>query len=83
MSPNDLVCARDYQGALAQYKKVLEADPDFNAVHTSLASPDAYQGKYAEALAEVDKFREVPDVTLQYFRAWVSPCPAAGRRVLS
>src|SRR5262249_42694700 len=25
-----LICARDYEGALAQYKKVLEMDPEFN-----------------------------------------------------
>src|SRR5262249_32536923 len=65
-----LICARDYEGALAQYKKVLEMDPEFN-VHAGLASLYALQGKYAEALAEVDKMREVRDVTLQWFRAWV------------
>src|SRR5215813_9935413 len=47
-----LVCARDYQGALAQYKKVLEVDPEFNPVHRSLAQLYVLQGKYAEALAE-------------------------------
>src|SRR5262249_55061077 len=41
----------------------------------------ALQGKYAEALAEVDKMREVPDFTLQWFRAWVYAL--SGRRAES
>jgi len=76
-----LVCARDYQGALAQYKKVLEVDPEFNRVHNDLAGLYILQGKYAEALAEMDKMREVPDVSVQGFRAWVYAL--SGRRVES
>src|SRR5262249_15248321 len=76
-----LNCARDYQGALAQYKKVLEVDPEFNRARSGLASLYALQGKYAEALAEVDKMREVRDVILQWFHAWVYAL--SGRRAES
>ena len=66
-----LVCARDDQGALTQYKKVLEMDPGFDRAHSSLAGLYARQGKYAEALAEYGKIGEVKDVDVQWFRAWV------------
>jgi len=66
-----LVWARDYEGALAQYKKVLEMDPGFSPIHGNLARLYALQGKYAEALAEMDKMREVPDVRLHWYRAWI------------
>jgi len=76
-----LVYARDYEGALAQFKKVLEMDPGFKPVHGSLAALYALQGKDAEALAEVDKMREVPDMGLQWFRAWIYAL--SGRRAES
>src|SRR5262249_6689238 len=76
-----LVYARDYQGALAQFKKVLETDPGFNRVHGDLAGLYALQGKYAEALAEVDKIPELPDGALQWWRAWVYAL--SGRRAES
>jgi TolB-like protein/lipoprotein NlpI len=68
---NVLVCARDYQGALAQYTKLLEMDPGFNRAHGDLAVLYALQGKYAEALAELDKMREGPELRVQEYRAWV------------
>src|SRR5262249_5638522 len=40
-----LVYARDYEGALAQFKKVLEMDPGFKPVHAHLATLYALQGK--------------------------------------
>jgi tetratricopeptide (TPR) repeat protein len=49
----------------------LEMDPGFNPVHANIATLYALQGKYAEALAEVDKMREAPDIWLQGFRAWI------------
>src|SRR5262249_50806447 len=73
-----LVYARDYEGALAQFKKVLEMDPGFKPVHAHLATLYALQGKDAEALAEVDKMAEVPDMALPWFRAWVNAL--SGRR---
>src|SRR5262249_2290996 len=48
-----------------------ESDPGFSSVHGNIAVVYARQGKYAEALAEYDKIREVPDVRVQWFRAWV------------
>jgi len=66
-----LLCARDYQGALAQFRKVLEMDPGFNRAHRDLALLYAFQGKYVEALAELDKMREEPGVRLQLYRARV------------
>jgi serine/threonine-protein kinase len=72
-----LVCARDYEGALAQYKKVLEMDPGFN-LHGDLARVYALQGKYAEALAEGDTSS---DVGKQWWRAWVYAL--SGRRAES
>jgi serine/threonine-protein kinase len=66
-----LVLARDYEGALAQYKKVLEVDPRFNPVHVMIAELYGVEGKYAEALAELDKMGGVGDVTLLAFRAWI------------
>jgi len=68
---NVLASARDYEGALAQCKKVLEMDPGFDPVYGNIGTLYALQGKYAEALAEVDKMREARDVWLQGFRAWV------------
>src|SRR5215471_17479921 len=76
-----LVCVRDYQGALEQYKKVLEADPEFNRVHGDLAGLYALQGKYAEALAEVDKIPQLSDRGLQWWRAWIYAL--SGRRAES
>jgi tetratricopeptide (TPR) repeat protein len=76
-----LVYARDYQGALAQFEKVLEMDPGFSKVHGDLAFLYAFQGKHAEALAEVDKMRDALDVTLQWYRAWVYA--QSGRRAES
>jgi len=73
-----LFYAHDYEGALAQYKKVLEMDPGFKPVHAHLATLYALQGKDAEALAEVDKMGEVPDMALPWFRAWVNAL--SGRR---
>src|SRR5262249_3690812 len=53
----------------------------FNPIHGNLAQLYALQGKYVEALAEVDKMREAPEVTLQWYRAWVYAL--SGRRVES
>src|SRR5262249_45352212 len=72
---------RDYQGALAQYRKVVEMDPEFNRVHVGIAGLYVLQGKYAEALAEVDKMRDVPDVSVQWWRAWIYAL--SGRRAES
>src|SRR5262249_29524130 len=69
------------QGALAQYKKLLEVDPGFNRVHGDLAWVYALQGNYAEALAEVDKIPQAPDVWLQWWRAWIYAL--SGRRAES
>jgi hypothetical protein len=46
-------------------------DPGFDPVYGNIGTLYALQGKYAEALAEVDKMREARDVWLQGFRAWV------------
>src|SRR5262249_5464604 len=66
-----LVGARDYEGALAEYKKVLEMDPEYTWVHGSVAGLYLLQGKYAEALAEEEKWGESRDVDMQGFRARV------------
>src|SRR5262249_52907784 len=76
-----LLCARDYQGAHEQFRKVLEINPGFDRVHGDLAVVYALQGKYAEALAEVDKMREAPDARVQWYRAWVYAL--SGRRAES
>jgi len=60
---------------------VLETDPGFNSVHAWLAQLSALQGKYAEALAEVDKIPEISDVRLQWWRAWIYAL--SGRRAES
>jgi serine/threonine-protein kinase len=76
-----LVSARDYEGALAQYKKVLEADPGFTSVHGNLAYVYVLQGKYTEAFAEVNKIPEISDVGLQSWRARIYAL--SGRRAES
>jgi len=45
---------RDFQGAVAAYKKTLELEPAFRPTHTMLGWTYAALGRYAEAHAEYD-----------------------------
>ena len=48
---------RDYGRAMERLKKTLEMDPGFEFGRVTLAFLYAWQGRHAEALAEIDKFR--------------------------
>jgi len=61
---------RDLQGAEEQFRKALELDPAFPPARGGLAVVYTIQGKYDEALREVDKLPEGP-AALQIFRAHI------------
>ena len=46
---------RDFDGAAAAFRKTLEMDPGFQVAHSQLGWALLQQGRYAEALAELDK----------------------------
>src|SRR5262249_5437071 len=52
-----LVGLKDQEGALEQFRRTLEMDPQFEPARTALALSYAMKGKYAEALAEVDRLQ--------------------------
>ena len=45
---------KEYQKAIDQFKKVLQAEPDFSFAHVGLARAYCLEGKYDEALGEID-----------------------------
>jgi len=45
---------KEYQKAIDQFKKVLQAEPDFSFAHVGLARAYCLEGKYDEALREID-----------------------------
>lgn len=51
--------ARDYDGALAQYRKVLEMDPGFARAYVTRASAYSQKGIHSEAIAAVRKAAEL------------------------
>src|SRR5467141_637580 len=74
---NHLV-ARDYVGAASRLKKNLEMDPSFWLSHLDLAGAYMLQGKYDDALAELDKIRQAPSGLAEALRARIHA--RAGRR---
>lgn len=51
--------ARDYDGALAQYRKVLEMDPGFARAYVTRASAYSQKGIHSEAISAVRKAAEL------------------------
>ncbi len=51
--------ARDWDGAIAQYNKVLEVDPGFTRAYVTLGSAYAQKGMYAEAIESLQKAMEL------------------------
>jgi serine/threonine-protein kinase len=51
--------ARQYDDAIAHYKRVLEMDPGFARAHVTLGSAYAQKGMHEEAIAEVQKAIEL------------------------
>lgn len=49
--------ARDYEGAIAGYRELIAADPDFYKGYTGLGRALALQGNYLDALRMLDKGR--------------------------
>jgi TolB-like protein/Flp pilus assembly protein TadD len=62
---------RDYERALAEFKKTLEMDPGFDRAYGDIAGVYAAQARYAEALAELDKMHLMPATALQSNRAYI------------
>lgn len=52
-------------------QKTLELDPSFEAARFVLARDYSAQGKYAQALEELDKIRSVPAIRVQAWRAYL------------
>jgi len=69
---------RDYAGAVEQFQKTLRLDPGFDMARLGLLTAYAWQGRYADALAEIDKLSSLPGSELQPDRAKV--LALAGRR---
>ena len=61
---------RDFDGAAAAIRKVLELDPAFPPAHLALIHLDVVQHKYAQALAEIDRLPHRPN-ELRVLRAHV------------
>ncbi len=61
---------QDYEGAAALFRKTLEMDPSFAPSHMGLIELYTRQGKYDDALAEVDRATQNP-CTAKLFRAFV------------
>lgn len=72
------ISARDYAAATAQLKKTLEMDPGFEVARLGLLWVYSLQGKYDDALAELDKLRLTPSTTVEALRAQIHAL--AGRR---
>jgi TolB-like protein/Tfp pilus assembly protein PilF len=70
--------ARDYQGAVSRLKKNLEMDPGFEMSRFDLASVYLVQGRYDDALAELDKVRQWSSSETETLRARIHA--RAGRR---
>ncbi|MBI4547040.1 MAG: protein kinase [Ignavibacteriae bacterium] len=51
-----------YDLAVDQYKKALELDPNFPGAHAGLGIVNVYQGKFEEAINEMQKIREIVGV---------------------
>ncbi|MGZ6124165.1 MAG: tetratricopeptide repeat protein, partial [Myxococcales bacterium] len=67
----------DYEKAAALFRKTLEMDPAFAPAHMGLAELYTLQGKYEDALAEVDRLPQLP-CSRKLFRAEI--LNRAGRR---
>ena len=52
-----LYYSRQYDRAIAQCRAVLDMDPSFESARTFIARSYEEEGKYAEALAEIDRWR--------------------------
>ena len=63
-----LMSARRYQESMAEFQKLLVRDPSFDPAHYKLSQLYAMQGKFAEAVSEMQKLSEIRKVTVQ--RAW-------------
>jgi len=55
---------RDYDGAIAEARRVIDMFPDFPAAHVQLILPLMMKGQFSDALDEIDKMRELqPDTS--------------------
>ncbi|HXA52598.1 MAG TPA: tetratricopeptide repeat protein [Candidatus Acidoferrum sp.] len=58
--------ARDYEGAIASYRELIAADPDFYKGYTGLGRALALQGNYLDALRMLDQGRtmagDIPNI---------------------
>ena len=61
-----LIDAREYDRAIEQAKKTLELDPGFWLEHMHLARAYLEQGRYAEAVAELEKLRPFAAIPVIY-----------------
>jgi TolB-like protein/Flp pilus assembly protein TadD len=53
---------RDFDGAIAEARRVIDTFPDFPAAHVQLILPLMMKGQFSEALAGIDKARDLqPD----------------------
>jgi TolB-like protein/Flp pilus assembly protein TadD len=74
---NVLMLARDYDGAVAALHKTLELDANFAAAHSVLGSVYCRQGKFEEAVAELEKVRSLAgghplvDANIKALAGWV------------
>jgi len=65
------VIEREFEKAAQEHKRALEMDPSFARSRLLLSQTYAFQGKYEEALAELDSVRQWPVADLEANRAYV------------